>query len=414
MKTAGVILTIFLALAALGIGFVGTTAALYLTQPSSKTTTTIRFVVNSGDTTTSVANRLQGDGLIRSALAFRLYARFKHLDQGIQAGIYLLNPTMTMAKIVDKLQHGQPDEQLVTVPDSLRVRQYPQHFTSLPNFNANDFISIMKTGNLDGKPGIDSTALSTKYWFVEKPQKNVFDAMEGYLYPDSYYFDGSADTTKVIETMVEELGAQFCPGPSGNFTQYIDTLADCKQHAATISGKNVFTAMEAAYHTKNDTQAIYDTLIIASLTTREIANYNQAPGIAGVLWTRYAALSNFITNTGAVNNLGSDPTTQYALDNEHPPTDNKWWKPLPGQAQVLAPKDPYNSYSPKSGILPPGPIANANVQVILAAAAPSASKYFYFLADHCGNIHYSQTLTQFNALVTKYISGTACSTSVNS
>ena len=40
MKTAGVILTIFLALAALGIGFVGTTAALYVTQPSSKVTTT--------------------------------------------------------------------------------------------------------------------------------------------------------------------------------------------------------------------------------------------------------------------------------------------------------------------------------------------------------------------------------------
>src|SRR5215831_8816622 len=141
MKTAGIILTIFLALAALGVGFVGTTAGLYLTQPSSKTNTTIRFVVNTGDTTTSVANRLQSDGLIRSALAFKLYARFKHLDQGIQAGIYLLRPTMTMATIVDKLQHGLPDEQLVTIPDSLRVTQYPQYFTTLPNFKAADFMA---------------------------------------------------------------------------------------------------------------------------------------------------------------------------------------------------------------------------------------------------------------------------------
>ena len=51
----------------------GTTAALYVTQPASKTTTTIRFVVNSGDSTTTVGDHLQADGLVRSALAFKLY-----------------------------------------------------------------------------------------------------------------------------------------------------------------------------------------------------------------------------------------------------------------------------------------------------------------------------------------------------
>ena len=176
--------------------------------------------------------------------------------------------------------------------------------------------------------------------------------------------------------------------------------------------------METAYHTKNDTLAIYDTLIIASLTTREIADYSQAPGIAGVLWTRYDALSNFIPNTGAVGNLGSDPTTQYALDNEKNPTDGKWWKPLPGPAINYAKTDPYNTYAEVNGvpisILPPGPIANSNVAVILAAAAPSQSKYFYFLADHCGNIHYAQTSTQFSAEEQKYIVGKACSKSVSS
>ena len=48
--------------------------------------------------------------------------------------------------------------------------------------------------------------------------------------------------------------------------------------------------METAYHTKNDTLAIYDTLIMASMTTHEIRRPSQAPGVAGVLWTRYAAL----------------------------------------------------------------------------------------------------------------------------
>jgi UPF0755 protein len=170
--------------------------------------------------------------------------------------------------------------------------------------------------------------------------------------------------------------------------------------------------MESAYHTKNDTLAIYDTLIIASLTVREVAHTSQASGVAGVLWTRYAALENFIPNAGAVSNLGSDPSAQYALDSENPPKDNKWWKALPDSGQNVAKTDPYNNYSNLS-ILPPGPIANPSNPMILAAAAPAQSKYFYFLADHCGNIHYAQTNDQFNAIIAEYITQHKCSTSTN-
>jgi UPF0755 protein len=259
MKTAGVVVTIILALVALSIGFLGTTAALYVPQPSSKVNTTVQFIVTAGESTQTVAQDLQNDGLIRSALAFRLYLRFKHLDQGIQAGVYLLNPTMTMITIIDKLQHGQPDEQLAGVPDALRATQYPPYFSSLPNFKAADFLQIVKTGILLDP---NHTPLWTKYWFVQQPptkNSKVFDAVEGYLYPDHNYYDNNADATAVVETMVQELGSQFCPGPANNPTQYIDTLADCKAHPAMINGKSIFATMESAYHTKNDTLAIYDT-----------------------------------------------------------------------------------------------------------------------------------------------------------
>ena len=236
MKKAGVVITIFLALLALGIGFIGTTAVLDVTQPSSHATTTIHFIVNSGDTTAVVAEHLQQDGLIRNALVFRLYARFKHLDQGIEPGVYLLNPSMSMSSILVALQVGKPDEQLAGVPDGLRLTQYPPYFTSLPNFSATDFNKIAKTGILP-----DGTKLWEKYWFVEPPQQHVFDALEGYLYPDHNYYDNNDDATAVVEKMIEEMGSQFCPGPASNPTQYIDTLADCKGHPAMIGTTSIFT-----------------------------------------------------------------------------------------------------------------------------------------------------------------------------
>jgi cell division protein YceG involved in septum cleavage len=297
---------------------------------------------------------------------------------------------------------------LAGTPDNERATQYPPYFSSLPNFNATAFMQTVKTGI---EP--DGTVLSTKYWFVEKPQKNVYDAMEGYLYPDHYNFLTTADTTTVIETMVEQLGAQFCPGPASNFTQYIDTLADCKSHPAMIGTKSIFTTMEAAYHTKDDTLAIYDTLIMASMTSHEAAGPTQAPGVVGVLWTRYEALKGYIPNAVPISDLGTDASAQYARDNESPPKNGKWWAPLTTAGSDVAKTNPYNNYSDLS-ILPPGPIDNPSSKFILAAAAPTLSKYWFYVHDHCGNIHYAVTATQFNAEAVKYVNDKLCSTSPTS
>jgi UPF0755 protein len=398
MKAAGIVLTVILALLALGVGFAGTTAVLYVTQPASNSTTTMRFIVNPGDSTLVVAQHLQDDGLIRSALAFRLYARFEHLDQGIEPGVYLLNPNMTMKSIVAALQVGKPDEQLAGVPDGLRLTQYPPYFTSLPNFSATEFTSIVKTGILP-----DGTPLWKQYWFVEQPnpKAKLYDALEGYLYPDHFYFNNSADATAVVEKMLLELGSQFCPGPLSNPTQYVDTLADCKSHPAMIGNTSIFTSMESAYHTKNDTLAIYDTLTIASLTAREISHFSDAIGVASVYHNRYLYSINAITNDGGTAGfLGSDPSAEYARDSDSPPKDGKWWTTLSDTGKNIDPKNPYNTESHTG--LPPGPIANPVWQEIEAAAGPKDPKtwpYFYFVSDNCGKIIYGKDFNDFNTNV---------------
>src|SRR5262249_23942962 len=138
---AGIVLTVFFALVAFVVGFGGTTAALLIFRPSSDSQQQVRFVVNSGDTTTDVADNLAKAGLIRNADVFKLYARYKKLDTKLQQGVYNLSGNMTMDQIIAELQKAKPDEQLITVPPGLRVTEYPQYFTDLPNFNAENFLN---------------------------------------------------------------------------------------------------------------------------------------------------------------------------------------------------------------------------------------------------------------------------------
>ena len=419
MKKAGIAVTVIFALLAFVCGFGGTAGALIMTQPAGSSSAVVDFTVKAGDTTNSVAQRLQDDGLIRNALAFRLYARLKKLDRGIEPGVYKLSSNMQMSAIIGKLQVGQPDEIIVSLPDSMRVTQYPDNITGLKNFNATNFSSIAKSGKW-----MDSTQVSATYWFVLPQQKNTAYALEGYLYPDTYYFDTSADETAIVKRMIGTLGEHLCPGPSGNPDaqgEYYLDHTQCRAHAATVNvgntPTNIFDAMDSAYFiTKkdatSDASALYDTLIVASLTTREIGTYDDAPGIANVYHNRYLesiGQSQGLGDTAGF--FGADPTAQYARDTDTPPAANgKWWAPIVNMsAKDLDPNNLYNTYTHKG--LPPGPIAAANWKVVLAAVTPKSPKdfpYFYFATAKCGKTLYAKDSADFQANVIPHLNDTNC------
>jgi len=87
MKKGALALTLFVALLALACGFGGTTAALWVTQPAAPgASASVNFVVQDGDNAAKVADRLQAARLIRNAQLFKLLAKFRHLDTGIETG----------------------------------------------------------------------------------------------------------------------------------------------------------------------------------------------------------------------------------------------------------------------------------------------------------------------------------------
>jgi len=77
------------------------------------------FVVPSGSSLTSVAGKLEKEGLISSADSFLMQAKILGSGDPIKAGEFLLPAGSSPATILDTFQHGEVIRRFVTIPEGL-------------------------------------------------------------------------------------------------------------------------------------------------------------------------------------------------------------------------------------------------------------------------------------------------------
>ncbi len=317
----------------------------------------IPMQIRPGEATAQVADDLQAKGLIRNALAFRIWARIKGLDAQMQAGGYShLNTSMTISDIIDQLLMGSPDILFVTIPEGYRIEQIARVFANqgLAKFNEQDFLKYTKHP--------DQFPDAAKYSVLKLIPAH--DSMEGLLFPATYDIPLDADARYVVNRMLT------------TFDDYVQ--------------QNGLIAMARA-----NAMSEYQMVILASLVQREITNEKDAPGVAGVYWNR---ARNDVPNDTA-GYLGSDPSVEYARDSLNPPA--KYWLPLQDSGKNVASNSPWNTYVNQG--LPPTPICSPGLATLKAAASPTKSDYFYFLNTSTGSTVYAKTYTEFQQLEQKYM-----------
>jgi UPF0755 protein len=177
-------------------------------------------------------------------------------------------------------------------------------------------------------------------------------SLEGYLFPETYFFPIRTTPRRAIETMV------------GRFRTVVRQIE-----------KNL--PMESWPLNPRDT------VVLASLVEAEAAVDSERPLIASVFLNRLKARIL----------LQCDPTVIYALeranryDGRLTKADLKW-------------DSPYNTYRYPG--LPPGPIANPGKRSLEAVTKPASSRYLYFVRTTDGRHTFSETLAAHNRAVTAY------------
>ncbi|MCR3921858.1 MAG: endolytic transglycosylase MltG [Firmicutes bacterium] len=153
--------------------------------------------IPSGSSSMGIANILAENKLVRHATVFRYYAKFRGMDQELQAGNYILSFGMTMDEILRELLEGNVyrPTQTVTIPEGYTIEQIAQRLEMTGLVEAKTFMELVK----DSVPELGKVLPGQRY------------AMEGYLFPDTYEFDVNVTPEQILHRMQARLAEVLTP-----------------------------------------------------------------------------------------------------------------------------------------------------------------------------------------------------------
>lgn len=289
--------------------------------------------VERGEPLAAIVHRLKDHGVISNERLFSFWARLWGLDKKIHWGLYRFELPLPPRQVLDQMQLGKGLFHRVTVPEGLTVREIAELLEKAAIADKERFLAEAAKPELLSRVGMEGRGI------------------EGYLFPDTYYFTPFMTERDILIAMVEQFRASF--------------NSRLAEQAGEI-GLDVHQAVT-----------------LASLIEKETGVDEERPLISAVFHNRLRARIP----------LQSDPTVIYGLKNF---SGTLTRKDLQGPS-------PYNTY--RISGLPPGPICNPGLSSLTAALNPAQVPYLYFVSKNDGSHVFSVSLAEHNRAVRMYQSG---------
>ena len=293
--------------------------------------------IPNGATLTKVSSILEENKLIKNKVLFKVVSKFKEDNNGVKAGKYLLSQKYSNSEILDILISGKTynDGIKVTIPEGSTYKEVIKYLTNKKIGKAEVYEELIN----------NPKEFYDKYKFLD--EKDI-TTLEGFLYPDTYYFEKDMSEKDVISAMLKRFSEVYTP--------------------------------ELKEKQKKMGLTLQQVINMASIIEKEAVKDVDRPKIAGVFYNRL--------EIGMP--LQSDATIQYIFDER---------KHIVSYSDLKI-DSPYNSYLNKG--LPPTPISNPGIKSIEAALEPEDNDYLYFVATVDGGNNYSKTYDEHLKYVKEY------------
>ena len=188
----------------------------------------ITITIDRGTSTRRITELLESQGVIKSAMAYRIFLRANNQENTLQAGTFTLSPSMTANEITKELQIAESESITIKVLEGWRLEEVAENvaadFTELElPFDEKVFLEIIS------QPGV-------------------------YLFPDTYDFSLTATEQDVADKLVTTFEQRVVEGLASDIR---------------ASGRS-----------------LHEVMTLAALLEREARQFKSKQEVAGILWRR--------------------------------------------------------------------------------------------------------------------------------
>jgi UPF0755 protein len=306
--------------------------------PTSTASRPVLVTIPAGASQDELATTLSGKGLIRDRNVFLNYLRWLRVrGEGLRlrAGAFELNRDMSMARIVQQLQHGAIAQVTVRMGEGDTLAAMAEEAARQGAGTAQDY-----------RAAASDIAQWPSYAFLKDRPASAPRNLEGFLYPDTYRLVRGSPAKTLVQRQLDRFGSVFTPQMRAQAARPTDA---------------------------RPAESVYSIVILASIVEKEVEKNSDRGLVCDVFYNRLAQGME----------LGSDATVLYAVGKS---------SGTPTQADLQV-SSPYNTR--KYPGLPPGPISNPSIGAIQACLTPPKTAYLYFFTDPQGAAHYAATYDEF-------------------
>ena len=289
------------------------------------------FELSKGMKPYEISMQLEKTGVIRSGSSFYWLGKFAGNWGGIKAAEYEIPAQSSPRQIFKIFTSGVGIQHPLLVKEGDNIYQIAESLATTGLGSAKDALALMESQELIRSLGLEPEGIQT---------------LEGYLYPNTYFYDKRETLEGLIRKMVNAFLKNWSPE------------MEERARVFRMNRKQIIT--------------------LASIIEKETGAPEERPIISSVFHNRLNKRMR----------IQSDPTTIYGIWNEYNGNIRK--------SDLLRPTD-YNTYTLPA--LPVGPISNVHLDSIHAALFPAETQYLFFVSKNDGTHVFSHTYAEHQAWV---------------
>ncbi len=283
-----------------------------------------QFIIPKGATVSQVSDSLYAKSCDFNGNVFKVGLYIMNKTKAIFPGKYDLKGLSNIHDLIKLITAPSGKKIKVTIIEGWELYRIIKEIDSKMNIDAYKFEQLCKDHNFMSTLNINAPSL------------------EGFLFPDTYYFLSSSLEEDIIQVMTNQF-----------FHHYDKSLQ---------------------YFANKLDMSMLEVVTLASIIQGEAMFENEMKKISSVYHNRLQKKML----------LQADPTVQYAIPGKN----------IKLYYKHLKIDNPYNTYKYKG--LPPGPINSPGLEALKAAVMPLTTDYLYFVADGSGYHTFSKTIKQHN------------------